>query len=416
MRRVTDACEDGDAHADQYGIEIYRQFHGVGGQEIRPEDRHEFAAAQQHGHEDHRVEDVMAAEARQGSHGPLHQFAMAESGERRVGEEQHGDRHAGGETEKGNHAPAITGRPGKGKRKPLGAAARLRHGGPVKPAILVLVLLLAAIGIAYRFAPLESFDALMPKDAGSRQVEDGLRYGEGPRRKLDLYAPVTPGSDRPVIVWFYGGSWNSGARQHYAFAARGLAAQGFVVAVPDYRLVPEARFPAFVEDGAAAVRWVRANIAEYGGDPDRIVVMGHSAGAYIAAMLASDPQWLGDDRAAVVGLVGLAGPYDFAPFDVDSTKAAFGEWPDAAQTQPVTFAGAGSPPALLLTGADDTTVKPRNSHALTQRLHDAGVEAEVIEYPGVGHIGILTALARPLRARTPVLRDATGFARDVTAR
>ena len=287
----------------------------------------------------------------------------------------------------------------------------------MKLALFVLAALIGGLALAYSFAPLQSFNALMPKDGASRLAARGIAYGEGPRRRLDIYTPTGQTDDKlPVIVWFYGGSWNSGSREHYAFAARALAAQGFVTVVPDYRLVPDVRYPGFVEDGAAAVRWVREHIAEHSCDPNRIVLMGHSAGAYIAAILASDPQWLGEDRAALSGLVGLAGPYDFAPFDVDSTKAAFGQWPDAAATQPVTYADAGNPPALLLTGADDTTVKPRNSEALAARLRAAGVEVELVEYPGVAHIGILTALARPLRGQVPVLADATAFAKRVTAK
>jgi acetyl esterase/lipase len=219
-----------------------------------------------------------------------------------------------------------------------------------------------------------------------------------------------------MIVFLYGGSWQEGTREGYGFVARALATRGFVVAVPDYRLVPEVRFPAFVEDGAAAVRWVRANAARLGGDPDRIVLVGHSAGAYNASMLALDPRWLGQDRAAVRGFVGLAGPYDFLPLDGPITQAAFGGTPDLPQTQPINFASAGDPPALLLHGTADTTVYPRNSTRLAERLRAAGVAAQVKQYPEVGHVGILTAIARPFRGRAPVVEDVTAFARAVTAR
>ena len=216
------------------------------------------------------------------------------------------------------------------------------------------------------------------------------------------------------MLFFYGGSWNSGSREGYNFAGRALASRGFVVAVPDYRLVPDVHFPAFVEDGAAAVRWVRQNIADFGGDPERVVLMGHSAGAHIAAMLATDPQWLARDRAAVQGFVGLAGPYDFAPLDTPSSIAAFGAWPRVEETQPISFADESSPPALLLTGADDTVVKPRNSKALSATLADAGVKAEMVSYPGVDHVDILIAMSRPLRGRAPVLEDASRFIASVT--
>lgn len=282
--------------------------------------------------------------------------------------------------------------------------------------VLLTLIVLGAAGLAagYFLAPLQTFDTLVPKDSGSRKVASGLTYGDNPRHRLDVYTPAGGGTNLPVIVFFYGGSWNSGTRTGYHFAGRALAARGFVVVVPDYRLVPEVRYPGFVEDAAMAVRWTQANVAEHGGDPARIVLSGHSAGAYSAAMLAYDERWLGDDRTAIRGFAGLAGPYDFLPLDTDSSRAAFGEWPDLPETQPVTWAGAGDPPALLLHGADDTTVKPRNSRSLGATLTAAGVAARVVEYPRVDHIDILIRLSRPLRSRTPVLDDLAEFARDVT--
>jgi acetyl esterase/lipase len=275
----------------------------------------------------------------------------------------------------------------------------------------LLPLLLAAC------SPLTAFNSVVPKDRGGVLLARDQAFGSHPRQRLDIYAPrrLAARAKVPVIVWFYGGSWNSGTRGGYAFAGRALASRGFVVAVPDYRLVPEVRYPAFLEDGAAAVKWVRANIARHGGDPDRIVLAGHSAGAYNAAMLALDPRWLGADRAAVRGLVGLAGPYDFLPLDVASTQNAFGHVADLPSTQPVNHASSGDPPALLVAGADDTLVRPRQTAALAQRLNAAGVRAETRLYPSVGHIGVMTALSRTFRGKAPVLQDVTDFAAQVTA-
>lgn len=263
-------------------------------------------------------------------------------------------------------------------------------------------------------SPLGVFDTLVPKDGGVGKVATAVAYGQDPRQRLDVYAPrFQPIGRRPVVVFFYGGSWNSGSRSGYAFVGRALAAQGFVVVIPDYRLVPQIRYPAFVEDGAAAVRWTRAHAAEFGGDPAGLVLMGHSAGAYIAAMLAVDDRWLKNDRKAIKGFVGLAGPYDFAPFDVDASRAAFGGWSRPDETQPVTWAGAGDPPALLLIGADDTTVRPRNSEALSAKLRANGVRVDFRSYPKMGHVGLLLALSRPFRGRAPVLHDVAGFIRQV---
>ncbi len=283
---------------------------------------------------------------------------------------------------------------------------------------LILALLAALIvgAMALLYDPLASFNALMPKDRASTRVAEGVAYGPGPRHRLDVYAPRSAASgNRPVILFFYGGSWNSGRRQSYAFAARALAAQGFVVIVPDYRLVPGAAYPDFLRDCAAALRWARSHSGAYGGDGERIVLTGHSAGAYNAAMLALDPGLHGPDRSAVRGFAGLAGPFDFLPLDDRATVAAFGAWPRPAETQPISHAGPGAPPVLLLHGADDVRVKPRNSRKLAALLDSAGNDVRLKLYPRLGHIGILTALARPFRRQAPVLADLAAFAREATA-
>ncbi len=278
-----------------------------------------------------------------------------------------------------------------------------------------LALLICGALVAAACAPVRAFDTVMPKDDGSRKVASDIAYGEGPRRKLDVYSPVAAAKGPlPMIVFIYGGSWSGGTREGYHFAARALSAAGFVTVVPDYRLVPEVHFPGFIEDCAAAVRWTRAHAAEYGGDPDRIVLVGHSAGAYNAAMLALDPQFLGKDREAVKGFAGLAGPYDFLPLDGAITTATFGRWPRLEETQPIHYAAASAPPMLLLHGGDDDTVWPKNSINLDRKLREMGAKSELKVYPGVGHVGIVTALAKPFRDKTPVLTDVTNFARRVT--
>lgn len=263
-------------------------------------------------------------------------------------------------------------------------------------------------------SPLTAFNRFVLKDRGGVLLERDIAYGAHERQRLDLYAPRRRQARTrlPIIAFCYGGNWASGARQGYGFVGRAFAAKGFLVAVPDYRLVPDVRFPGFVEDCAAAVDWIVAHAADRGGDPDSVVLMGHSAGAYIAAMLALDPQWLGRTRSSVRGLVGMAGPYDFLPLKGPVTRAAFGQAPDLAATQPVNFAAPDSPPALLLHGGGDRTVLPRNSRALARRLAAAGGEARLRIYPQLGHISIVTALALPFRYTAPVLADAAAFARE----
>jgi acetyl esterase/lipase len=269
--------------------------------------------------------------------------------------------------------------------------------------------------VASACSPLKVFDAIVPKDGGAAIVLRDAAFGPDPRQRLDLYAPKTRPSGRlPVIVFFYGGSWSSGTKDGYAFVGQALASRGFLVAIPDYRLVPQVRYPAFLEDNAAAVRWVRANAARYDGDGDRLVLAGHSAGAYGAAMLAIDPRWLGADRKAVRGLIGLAGPYDFLPFDGPVVQTTFGAERDPASTQPVNHVAAGDPPAFLATGTEDDTVRPANSDSLAAKLTAVGVTVDRKRYSNIGHVGIVTAIARPFRGRAPVLDDMADFAALVT--
>jgi acetyl esterase/lipase len=284
-----------------------------------------------------------------------------------------------------------------------------------KLALASLALLICGAVVTAACAPVRAFDTVVPKDSASRKVASDVAYGEGPRRKLDVYAPIASGKrPLPMIVFIYGGSWANGTREGYHFAARALAAAGFVTIVPDYRLVPEVHFPGFIEDCAAAVRWARAHAHDYAGDPNRIVIVGHSAGAYNGAMLALDPRFLGKDRAAIKGFAGLAGPYDFLPLDGPVTTRTFGRWPRTEETQPIHYAAASAPPMLLLHGGEDGTVWPKNSINLNARLRSLGASSELKIYPGIGHIGIVTALAKPFRDKAPVLDDVTSFAKRVT--
>lgn len=263
-------------------------------------------------------------------------------------------------------------------------------------------------------SPLKMFDTLVPKDRGSVLVARDAAYGGDPRQRVDIYAPRQRGAaPLPIIVFMYGGSWNSGTKDGYSFVGRALAARGFVVAIPDYRVLPQIRYPVFLEDNALAVRWVRAHARKWNSDPDRLILAGHSAGAYNAAMLALDPRWLGKDQGAVKAFVGLAGPYDFLPLQGTVATDTFGAVPDLEATQPVQHVTANSPPAFLATGGKDTIVLPRNSDALAARLKAAGVFVERRRYPDVGHAGLVTALAKPFRNRAPVLDDLVAFLQGI---
>lgn len=262
-------------------------------------------------------------------------------------------------------------------------------------------------------SPLSAFATLTPTDP-SRAVAADVAYGTDPRQALDVYAPAEGQGPWPVAVFFYGGSWEEGRRQDYGWVGRALAAEGFLTVVPDYRLYPQVRYPAFLEDGAEAVAWAAENAARFGGDPQRIVLSGHSAGAYNAMMLALDARYLkaaGVEPERIKAVAGLAGPYDFLPLTGEITPKVFGQAEDLTATQPVAFAGADAPPAFLAAGAGDEVVEPKDTQVLARALSEAGAPVETHIYPDLGHAGIVLALSRPLRGRAPVLEDMADFLR-----
>lgn len=260
-------------------------------------------------------------------------------------------------------------------------------------------------------SPLAALDQFAPKDGYVRY--DSLAYGHHERQKLDVYVPTEARPPFRVVVFFYGGGWKAGQRELYRFVGQALAQRGFVAVVPDYRIFPNARFPDFLEDSAAAVRWVHNNIAAYGGDLNHLTLMGHSAGAYNAAMISVNDRYLrreGLSPDVISGVVGIAGPYAFNPLLYSSTRPIF-ETADPAETQVAGFAGPGAPRMLLLHGLDDGTVKPVNSRRLAKRLQRAGGEVELIEYDGLGHYLIVAALAKPFQGEGGIMDAAAAFVR-----
>lgn len=297
--------------------------------------------------------------------------------------------------------------------------------------LLGLLALLTLLAIGAGFASgwsqpglLNLLDRVSPADAREQPVRlaaKGLAYANDPAgvQRVDVWTPanLAPGAKAPVIVWFHGGGWTSGSREAYGFAGRAFASRGFVTVVVGYRLGDAGRWPNFMQDAAAAVRWTRANIARFGGDGERLVLAGHSAGAHIATLVALDRRWLGNDSAAVAGVIGLAGPYDWLPFDPGSgSEQVMGRAHPIGDTQPVNFARADAPPMWLAWGLSDTSVKRRNIDNLSAALQRVGAPVEVKLYPGMTHAGSVKPLARPFRGDAPLLDDAVAAARGMLAR
>jgi acetyl esterase/lipase len=274
-----------------------------------------------------------------------------------------------------------------------------------QPTTLLVVLLL------HFCSPVAALNAVAPHDGVT--VTQDIAYAEGQRHTLDIYTPDVTVTPAPVVVFFYGGGWETGDKGMYRFVGAALAERGVVVIIPDYRLHPAVQFPAFMEDGADAVAWAHANIARFGGDPRRLFLMGHSAGAQIATLLALDPEYL---RAAgltpdrdICGVVGLAGPYDFLAAASPAMKAVFGperEWP---RSQPINYVTRHAPPMLLLAGQADGTVDPGNTLRLAERLRGAGVAVQAELDPGISHRAIIAAVSEQLAFLAPVLEQTLRF-------
>jgi acetyl esterase/lipase len=241
----------------------------------------------------------------------------------------------------------------------------------------------------------------------------GIAYAPGSRHKLDVYSPRTPPANpAPVVVFVYGGAWTTGERASYRYVGTALDSAGMVVMIPDYRLFPAAQFPAFMQDVAQAVAWARANAPRFGGDPHRLFIMGHSAGAQIATLLALDPSYLqavGLSPADLCGVIGLAGPYEPVEHGDRNMKIVFGMVPDPLTVQPLHFADHVAPSMLLLTGSWDTSVDPDSTFRLAARLRSAGSSATAKIYPDITHHAVIESIATQLSFVSPARGDVLNF-------
>lgn len=258
-------------------------------------------------------------------------------------------------------------------------------------------------------SPLKVLNALSPSRHYAPELD--LRYGADARQQLDVYLPSPIPESAPLVVFFYGGSWTDGDKADYEFVAASLTEAGMIVVIPDYRLYPAVRFPAFVEDGALAVAWSLENIPSFGVAPSSVYVMGHSAGAHIAAMLAMNGDYLAAhdvDADALGGFIGLSGPYDFLPIEGGFLEAVF---PPATRdaSQPINFVSPAAPPTLLIHGTGDTTVSIANSRSLAAALRERAVDVTLKTYDGTGHVRVMLALAKPIDFVASTLEDSQAF-------
>jgi acetyl esterase/lipase len=281
---------------------------------------------------------------------------------------------------------------------------------------IALFAVLLCVGALAACSGVDALNALTPRHSYVPTL--GLAYGSDARQRLDVYAPLPPAPPKgwPMVVFFYGGSWNSGDRGDYRFVGEALAARGMVAVVADYRLYPLVRYPDFLADSAQAVAWSLSHAASLGADPKRVFVMGHSAGGYNAAEIAIDSRWLaaaGHSTHELAGWIGLAGAYDFLPTRVAEVQPVFHAPDYPTDAMPVDHVTPDSPPAFLGVAANDRYVDPHiNTDALIARLDAAGVPHVFRRYEHVNHMTLIGAMALPLRFLSPVLDDVSAFVND----
>ena len=291
-----------------------------------------------------------------------------------------------------------------------------------KRTLALSALLIAVAGALAACSPARLVNALTPTSGLTKTANVSYLPGNNSRQLLDVYQPAVGGEttqSRPVVIFFYGGAWQEGSRDDYLFVADALTQRGYVVVIPDYRVYPEVKYPDFLNDGAAAVAWTAANIGRFGGDRTKLFLMGHSAGAHIAAMLALDPAYLASNKVpmtTIKGLIGLAGPYDFLPLTEPNVIALFSTEKNLAMTQPISYvkpvAAASIPPILLLHGDADKRVYPKNSINLAHDLRAVGAKVEFDLLPGQDHTSIIAKFTRVLRGDGTVVDRVDQFIRD----
>ena len=277
-------------------------------------------------------------------------------------------------------------------------------------------------------SPIKLLNAVVPES--TYQLYSAVAYGDLPRQKLDIYIPnqvvlsnfENKTTARKVVIFFYGGSWDSGNRGDYKFVGEALASQGFIVVIPDYRVYPDVLFPAFMADPALAARWVKDNIQQYQANTQQIFLAGHSAGAHIAVMLGVNAEYLAKQSLKpndFAGIIGLAGPYDFLPLNSERLKTIFG--PDSQlgseqwKSQPINFVDGKNPPMLLAVGTKDGTVWPRNTYNMAEKIKNHNGIVKVVEFENYSHIDMVAKLAKPLRGNGELLKAVVDFITNTPA-
>jgi len=250
--------------------------------------------------------------------------------------------------------------------------------------------------------------ATVPADlssAGKPSVDRNVTYctPDGLPLQMDIYRPQTSdGEAAPAILFVHGGGWTSGDKASASAWAGLLARRGYLVASINYRLAPEYKWPAQIEDTKCAVRFLRTKASQYNVDPNRIGAMGDSAGGHLVSLLGlagPDAGFEGDggyqdQSSAVQAVVDMFGPTDFTPLQTRSQSLSVAQTLGIPlsrareilkKASPVTYVSKDAPPFLILQGEKDDLVPPSQSQELYDRLKAAGANAQLVMVKNAGH-------------------------------
>jgi acetyl esterase/lipase len=283
---------------------------------------------------------------------------------------------------------------------------------PLMPRRVALAGLIAAV--AAGCGKVAFMAANVPAVFGAYRRQPNIAYGAGAQHRLDVYVPkeVSRKNPPPLVVFWHGGRWSFGDKADYRFVGAALAELGYAAVVANYRHYPEVKMPGFMDDAARAALWASEHAEEFGADPNQLYLMGHSAGAHLAALVTLDPRYFaatGQPAPRIAGVIGLSGPYDFLPLREADVQDMFGPPQNYPESQPINFVHPDAPPMLLVHGLKDDTVWPKNSRNLATALSAQGVPVTLKLYPKLLHADTVAALSLPARGRAPTLADIAAF-------
>mgnify|MGYP001179298479 CR=1 FL=1 len=264
---------------------------------------------------------------------------------------------------------------------------------------LVALLVIVAL-VTTGCQPTRVLNAVTP--SGTYTLERDVAYGDNPRQRFDIYHP-TDKQHSAVVVFVYGGAWEEGNKEDFEFIGQAFTRLGYTTLIPDYRVFPEVEFPDFIDDVAVAM----TTFSSHQNRTVEFILVGHSAGAHSAAMLATDRRYLGELQEQIIALIGLSGPYDL-PLEHERVGEKFTRV-DGNEANPIELASAAHPPTLLLHGQADTVAKPAHSERYAERLQKLDVAVETHFYPRIRHVDMVASLASPLRFWSSAYTDIEAY-------